>query len=171
MKTRKCLQAQYDKDVELAKDRLIKRIAPKLHAFCDKWGLGFISGNGVYAFTCNLAQKSIKDSELFLSYLDPSLKEALNVDVGQCCIGCQMKNYEQTGEFNYKFLCVETNYFPLRVFLSGSPSVNSSVDSYGPISEALAFAIEAKYKKDNQLGLDLITNNLPYVAKKPVPAE
>jgi hypothetical protein len=169
------LQAQYDKGIEVQKMRLIKKITPSLQSFCDKWGLGFLAGNGGWTVTFpsgaivghpfpNRYRGSVEsDGRWLMDHFSPDISEALGVDAGRCCIGCQMEVYEQKNDFKYKYFHVEEFINPPEfiVKLADSPCTTEGIDTYGPVSESLADAIYEEYKKDIKLGEELIVGCLP----------
>jgi hypothetical protein len=170
------IQQAFDKSVDLALDRAIKKVFPLVKEACDRWGLCFLAGNGgwtldfmgipgTYLFQAAPPVEGVgtleitADPKWLFDYFEEKLVDCLEIDIGQCSLGSQLDNYAPSKK--YKEVVIVGNKWYLdepghSIKIEPLTGDRSKLITLGPISIELAQALLTEYENDWDTGSQLL---------------
>ena len=151
-------EAAYHAACDKAEERYLTEVFELVKNECDRWGLEFGAGNGIYVFTLPSTNRHLMKLKSAAGYLQclnqpgcdlielisPELFELLESDLHGsrgCCIGCQIENYASSVNDD-KLVCIQSDELEIDYEATPKGTIISLQDakeiSYGPMRKNLA---------------------------------
>ncbi len=168
--------AAYEKQCETAMNRLVAKIEPALIEACEKWGLDFRSGMGLWsigfdgnhykqryrkdALTGNYYE--LGDARWLLDFLEPELVDALETSVDRECLGNWMNDVTPSKKRDWVVIeaddaCLDEKCDVPKILASVS-KIDDQKIYFGWLSRNAAEAIVNEYSEDWESGSQLLAS-------------